>query len=193
MRPIGDDFRDRCRPPAGLVVGQERERADLPLSMTRRAASVKDRRDMLGVGHRPAALEIGGRRSWFLERNSPALTEETRRDSDRLTLGGAWRSIGQPTTWVISVETSPAGQHRVDRIGQIVMHGPSRASPGRTGRRSPRGSESGPGRRSPRLRTSVRREACRPRDCRCLSRSETPPPTAGHSRRRPRSSRSHWN
>ena len=112
----------------GPGVGQERERADLTLPVARRAASVKDRRDIVGVGHRFAVVDSGRNGRLFSNGNRLVLAD-TRRDGDRprlargLALDRAAHDRGHLR------RDPPAGQHRIDRVGQIVMTGWSRRVP----------------------------------------------------------------
>ena len=102
---IGDDLGDRRRPPVGLLVGQERERRNLALPMARRAAGMKDRRDMLGIGHDLAVLREPVPATLVLDADRTRPSGARGGTATVARLGRALRSIGQPTTCVISVAT----------------------------------------------------------------------------------------
>src|SRR5205823_1315961 len=56
---VVDDLGDRGRPAAGVVIGEEGERADLPGAVARLALLLDDRRDVAGVRHRAGRLRGG--------------------------------------------------------------------------------------------------------------------------------------
>ena len=58
-RALHDVVLDRTRPGSGVLIGNERHRRDLARPVTGRAVLVKDRRDVLGEGHRRSGSTAG--------------------------------------------------------------------------------------------------------------------------------------
>ena len=175
------------------LVGQEREGGDLPRPVARRAARKEDRRDVLGIGHRYAGGEGQSCGHFWTRGGSPSRPRLGGGTASGRSSVGPCARWGSRRRWSVRRDRA-AGQHGLDRVGEVMMGGLVVARPqtvlviDRPSVTEPASAVDHEG-----LASSLDQELRRQLYCPCPSRRERWPATAAHAPRHRPASRCRWN